>query len=154
MNQGNEWESNLTSGYQGEEKGSKSSEVSRNVRNAASAIRYLLQLPPVESVAQGLEDLGVPECERTNMVALQANLFNKAMSGDLKSYEALMKMGGYEVSATRSPDQDGRCASSGTKVNGLEDVFIYLPKIDDTDQKSRNNGRISDAGGGSNAKNY
>ena len=136
LNQEKEWESNLTSEYQEEEKDRKSSEVSRSVRNAASAIRYLLQLPPVESVAQGLEDLGVPDCERTNMVALQANLFNKAMSGDLKSYEALMKMGGYEAPSGRTSEQEEKITTSG--ANGTEDVFIYLPQIEEDPPKSGN----------------
>ena len=139
MNQEKEWESNLTSGYQEEKKDSKSSEVSRNVRNAASAIRYLLQLPPVESVAQGLEDLGVPDCERTNMVALQAHLFNKAMSGDLKSYEVLMRMGGYEAPSGRISGQEEKIDTSSAGTNGLQDVLIYLPKVDGETRESGNN---------------
>lgn len=139
MNQEKEWESNLTSEYQEEEKDRKSSEVSRSVRNAASAIRYLLQLPPVESVAQELKDLGVPEPEQSNMIALQARLYGKAMGGDLKSYETLMKMGGYEAPSGRISGQEEKIDTSSAGTNGLQDVLIYLPKVDGETRESGNN---------------
>ena len=108
----------------------------RNVRDATSAIQYLLHLPPIDSIAKELEDLGIPKFEQTNMIALQARLYGKAMGGDLKSYETLMKMGGYEAPSGRTSGQEEKIPTSG--ANEPEDVFIYLPKIEEEPLKSGN----------------
>ena len=115
--------------------------------DAAASIRYLLRLPPVESVAHELEDFGVPKHEQTNMIALQARLYGKAMGGDLKSYEVLMKMGGYEAPTSRSTEQDGKPASPEAKANEIEDVIIYLPEIEGQDRKSQQSEKTPDSGG-------
>ena len=117
-----------------EKENQEAAEKQKIYGDAAASIRYLLQLSPVESVAHELEDFGVPEHEQTNMIALQVHLYNKAMGGDLKSYEVLMKMGGYEAPSGRTSGQEEKIPTSG--VNGPKDVFIYLPKIEEEPLKS------------------
>ena len=119
----------------------------RNVRDATSAIQYLLHLPPIDSIAKELKDLGIPKSEQTNMIALQARLYGKAMGGDLKSYETLMKMGGYEAPTSRSTEQDGKPASPEAKANEIKDVIIYLPEIEGQDRKSQQSEKTPDSGG-------
>ena len=81
--------------------GVKSGESRRAKRDAKSAIRYLLDLPPTTSIKANLVEMGFPVNEQTNMAALQARLFAMAMSGNLEAYTALMRMAGYEPEENR-----------------------------------------------------
>jgi hypothetical protein len=134
--------------------GKKSGEVRRAKRDAKQAIKYLLGLPAQGSLDLNLEQLGFPENERTNMAALQARLFTKAMSGDLDSYTQLMKMGGYEpeenrkeresieanirremeveakVKALGGGVENANIAINSSDEEGNNDVVIYLPQLE------------------------
>ena len=127
--------------------GVKSGEVRRAKRDAKSAIRYLLNLPPTASIKANLSEMGFPLTEQTNMAALQA------MSGNLEAYTALMKMAGFEPEENRkeresiSADRrreielDAKVNALGINAEGLSasinmgdedgnnDVVIYMPQI-------------------------
>lgn len=133
--------------------GVKSGESRRAKRDAKSAIRYLLNLPPTSSIKANLSEMGFPSTEQTNMAALQARLFTMAMGGNLEAYTALMKMAGFEPEENRkeresiSADRrreielDAKVNALGVNTEGLSasinmgdedgnnDVVIYMPQI-------------------------
>lgn len=133
--------------------GVKSGEVRRAKRDAKSAIRYLLNLPPTASIKANLSEMGFPLTEQTNMAALQARLFTMAMAGNLEAYTALMKMAGFEPEENRkeresiSADRrreielDAKVNALGVNAEGISasinmgdedgnnDVVIYMPQI-------------------------
>lgn len=133
--------------------GVKSGESRRAKRDAKSAIRYLLNLPPTSSIKANLSEMGFPSTEQTNMAALQARLFTMAMGGNLEAYTALMKMAGFEPEENRkeresiSADRrreielDAKVNALGINAEGLSasinmgdedgnnDVVIYMPQI-------------------------
>nr|DAU22935.1 MAG TPA: hypothetical protein [Caudoviricetes sp.] len=132
--------------------GKKSGEVRRAKRDAKSAIRYLLDLPPTVSVKANLKEMGFPVNEQTNMAALQARLFTMAMGGNIEAYNTLMKMAGYEPEENRKERESiasdiRREKELEAKVNALggdmdgaklavnlqdedenNDVVIYMPQ--------------------------
>jgi hypothetical protein len=142
----------------GRKGGKKSGEVRRARRDAKSAIKYLLNLPPTANLKKNLHEMGFPIDEQTNMAALQARLFALAMSGILDAYNTLMKMGGFEpeenrreresietnirrnmeveakVSAIGSPSDGVSASLSINDEDGNDDVVIYLPEIDSCDE--------------------
>lgn len=137
----------------GKNGGKKSAEVRRAKRDAKSAIRYLLDLPPTATIKGNLEEMGFPINEQTNMAALQARLFAMAMGGNIEAYNTLMKMAGFEpeenrkeresISADRRRDMevDAKVSALGgnpetynaalnmNDEDGNSDVVIYMPQI-------------------------
>lgn len=133
--------------------GVKSGESRRAKRDAKSAIRYLLDLPPTTSIKANLVEMGFPVNEQTNMAALQARLFAMAMSGNLEAYTALMRMAGYEPEENRKEREsiaadrrreielDAKVSALGSNPEGMSasvnmsdedgnnDVVIYMPQI-------------------------
>lgn len=81
--------------------GKKSGEVRRAKRDAKSAIRYLLDLPPTVSVKANLKEMGFPVNEQIQHGCSQARLFTMAMGGNIDAYNTLMKMAGYEPEENR-----------------------------------------------------
>lgn len=81
--------------------GIKSGEVRRKQRDAKNAINLLLNMAAKKNLDTNLQELGIDECDRTNMVALQARVFSMAMGGDLKAYETLMKYAGHDPEENR-----------------------------------------------------
>lgn len=137
--------------------GKKSGEVRRAKRDAKSAIRYLLDLPPTVSVKANLKEMGFPVNEQTNMAALQARLFTMAMGGNIEAYNTLMKMAGYEPEENRKEREsiasdtrrekelEAKINALGGDMDGAQmavnlhdedennDVVIYMPKMDTED---------------------
>ena len=74
--------------------GIKSGEVRRRKRDAKSAARLLLDLPATDSLKSNLKALGIDEGDYTNMVAMMARAFAKAMSGDISAMNFLISMSG------------------------------------------------------------
>lgn len=133
--------------------GKKSGEVRRAKRDAKSAVRYLLDLPPTATIKSNLEEMGFPINEQTNMAALQARLFTMAIGGNIEAYNTLMKMAGYEPEENRkeresiSADRrreielDAKVGALGSNPEGIStainmsdedgnnDVVIYMPQI-------------------------
>lgn len=137
--------------------GKKSGEARRAKRDAKSAIRYLLDLPPTVSLKNNLSEMGFPVNEQTNMAALQARLFAMAMSGNIEAYNTLMKMAGFEPEenrkeresiasdARREKELEAKVNALGGDMDGAQmavnlhdedennDVVIYMPKMDTED---------------------
>lgn len=133
--------------------GVKSGEVRRAKRDAKSAIRYLLNLPPTATIKGNLEEMGFPIDEQTNMAALQARLFAMAIGGNIEAYNTLMKMAGYEPEENRKEREsvaadrrreielDAKVGALGSNPEGVSaainmsdedgnnDVVIYMPQI-------------------------
>lgn len=120
--------------------GKKSGAVRRKKRDAKQAISLLLDMAAKDNLDKNLKQLGYDEEDCTNMNALTARIFAKAMSGDVAAFKALMDYGGF------NPDQklkdkeretkiktfkDGKFLPLGNEDPGEEkdgeDVIIYLP---------------------------
>lgn len=136
----------------GRKGGIASGESRRRMRDAKSAIRYLLSLAPTPSLKKNLEQMGYDPDDMTNMGALQARMFTKAMSGDLSTYCELMRLGGYDPEEIRRERESiaserrreieldakiealrgsSAVSVSTTDEDGNNDVVIYLPEIED-----------------------
>lgn len=118
--------------------GKKSGEARRKKRDAKQAISLLLEMAPMENIDENLEQMGFDEEDRTNMSAVMARMFQKAMTGDVMAFKALMDYGGFH------PDQKNKNAESKQKIKSMkqtehvadefteeqdsEDVLIYVPE--------------------------
>lgn len=145
--------------------GKKSGEVRRAKRDAKSAIRYLLDLPPTVSLKNNLKEMGFPINEQTNMAALQARLFAMAMGGNIEAYNTLMKMAGFEPEenrkeresiasdARREKELEAKVNALGGDMEGARmavnlqdedannDVVIYMPEIDSEESCTAEEGK-------------
>lgn len=118
--------------------GKKSGETRRKKRDAKQAISLLLNLAAKDNLEKNLKQLGYDTEDLTNMNALMARMFTKAMSGDVAAFKALMDYGGFH------PDQKLRDQEREARIRALEDdgypsggedpedddredVHIYLP---------------------------
>ena len=133
--------------------GVKSGAARRAKRDARSAIRYLLGLPPTASIKANLAEMGLPVNEQTNMAALQARMLVMAIGGNLDAYSYLMRIGGYEPEENRKEREsiaadrrreielNAKVAALGGNPEGMStsvamsnedgdnDVVIYMPQI-------------------------
>lgn len=133
--------------------GKKSGEVRRAKKDARETIRYILGLAPTKALKQNLDNMNISVGEQTNMAALQARIFAKAMSGDLVAYETIMRYGGFEpeenrkereslaTEARRKAELEAKITALGVNADsitaslnmsdedGNNDVVIYMPKI-------------------------
>ena len=127
--------------------GKKSGAARRRKRDAKQAISLLLDMAAKDNLDKNLKKLGFEEEDRTNMNALMARIFTKAMSGDVAAFKALMDYGGFhpdqklkdkEKAARIKALEDGDLTPGGGDLSDDEegeDVVIYLPE----------NGRDDDA---------
>lgn len=131
--------------------GIKSGESRRKKREAKDAIRLLLDLAAKGNLELNLKQLGVEENDRTNMMAVTARLFSKAMEGDVNAYRTLMEYGGF------NPDQKLKDQERQARIEAIEksggagaitsgdwgedgdggDVIIYMPELDDKVEERR-----------------
>lgn len=147
-----------TAKARGSKGGKKSGEVRREnaqrQRDARDAARYLLQLAARGKLKDNLKELGLPDDECTNMMALHARMLTAAMQkADLDTYFALLKIAGYDPEEERKERESlaadrrreaeldakiaalGRGAADASVSIALpdedenEDVMIYMPQI-------------------------
>lgn len=136
--------------------GVKSGEARRAKRDAKEAMRYILGLPVRKEIKENMKKSANANAKDglTNMEALQARLFTRALSGDLAAYEMVMKIAGYDPEEVRreresinadrrrddevqfkkdaiaSRNMDNAEISVGLgDEDGNSDVTIYLPEI-------------------------
>lgn len=124
--------------------GKKSGESRRKKRDAKQSISLLLELAAQGNLDKNLKQLGFSEEDRTNMNALTARMFSKAMSGDVAAFKALMDYGGFNPdqklkdkereARIRALEDDGYSQSpggggfdDGDEEGDTEDVVIYVP---------------------------
>lgn len=129
--------------------GKKSGEARRRKRDARQAISLLLDMAAQGNIEENLAVLGFEQEDRTNMNALAARMFQKAMTGDVAAFKVLMDYGGFNPDQklrdkerkVRIKNMDNRNVSLGDEQAQddvqIEDVLIYLPE----------NGRDDDGAG-------
>ena len=147
-----------TAKTRGSEGGKKSGEVRREKaqrqRDARDSARFLLQLAAKGKLKQNLKELGLPDDECTNMMALHARMLTAAMQkADIETYFALLKIAGYDPEEERKERESlasdrrreleleakiaalGRGAPTADISIALDDednhddVVIYMPQI-------------------------
>lgn len=73
--------------------GQASGAARRRKRDAKSAAQLILNLPALENIEDNLKRLGVEnEEDFTNLVAIMARAYDKAMTGDVNAMRFLMEM--------------------------------------------------------------
>lgn len=147
-----------TAKARGSKGGVKSGEVRREnaqrKKDAREAARYLLQLAAKGKLKDNLKELGLPDDECTNMMALHARMLTAAMQkADIETYFALLKIAGYDPEEERKERESlaadrrreaeleakiaalGRGAADASVSIALDDeddnddVIIYMPQI-------------------------
>lgn len=147
-----------TAKARGSEGGKKSGEVRREKaqrqRDARDSARFLLQLAAKGKLKQNLQELGLPDDECTNMMALHARMLTAAMQkADIETYFALLKIAGFDPEEERKERESlasdrrreleleakiaalGRGAPNADISIALDDednhddVVIYMPQI-------------------------
>ena len=108
--------------------GKKSGEKRRKKRDARESISLLLGLAAQGGSEENLRALGFAEEDLTNMNALNARLFVRAMTGDIAAYKTLMDYGGFH------PDQKQKDKESEARIRKM-DEGIYHPSGDDADDE-------------------
>ena len=75
----------------GRKGGIKSGEARRRKRDARSAARMILNLPASEINEHNLRAMGIDPSDFTNIVAVMARAFSKAMTGDVSAMNFLLE---------------------------------------------------------------
>ena len=96
--------------------GQKSGEVRRRNRDIKKIVAAMLQGPPDQHTAERLRAQGIDERDITNKAALALSLYDAAMAGNVKAFEALMKYSGED------PDQQRKDAELDMK----RDLHVLL----------------------------
>lgn len=116
--------------------GRKSGEARRKKRDARNAIRLILDMAAQGRLEDNLKALGVEDNDLTNMVALQASVFTRAIAGDMNAYRLLMEYGGYnpdkklkdeEHKARIKAIERDIAVNSPSGTGEMDDVVVYLP---------------------------
>jgi len=130
--------------------GIKSGEARRQKRDAKNAMNLLLDLAAKGNLKKNLDELGVSNEDQTNLMALQARIFAKAMTGDLAAYDRIIKIAGMDpeenrkeresIAAEKRKDEELAIkkqqveyySQSGDSDDDedVENVHIYLPYTD------------------------
>ncbi len=111
--------------------GKKSGEARRKKRDAKSAARLILNLPSTESLEANLEALGVKEEDYTNMVAMMARAFHKAMAGDVSAMSFLISMSGTSPSFKMEEQRHKKFMnSSAVKSDVIDEWVSSIPDVE------------------------
>jgi len=112
--------------------GKKSGEVRRKKRDARKTAQLFLELAATGNLDKNLDKLGVPECERTNLMAAMASMFTQTMGGNVRAFEALMDYAGFNPKTMLAEKvlelQEGGGGGADPEDDDSEDVVIYLPE--------------------------
>lgn len=106
-------------------KGGKASGAARRKkRNAKNAARLILNLPASEAIEKNLKSLGVKEEDFTNMVAIMARAFTKAMSGDISAMSFLIDMAGASPRFQMEEERHKKYMLDEEKSNNAVDDWV------------------------------
>jgi len=119
--------------------GKKSGEARRRKRDVKQSISLLLDMAANGAREEKLAEMGFAEEDRTNMNALIAGMYAKAISGDIAAFKALMDYGGFNPEQKmRDKERKARIKAMNSRNeyfavepeddNQGEDVLIYLPE--------------------------
>ena len=117
--------------------GIKSGEVRRRKRDAKSAARLLLDLPAKDSLKTNLQDLGIEEEDYTNMVAIMARAFSKAMAGDISAMNFLISMSGTSPQF-KMEEQRHKKFMKGSEVKSdvIDEWVSSIPNVEVNDEQT------------------
>lgn len=104
--------------------GIKSGETRRRNRDIKKIVAAIMQAAPDTETAERLRELGIDERDITNKTAMVYSLYEQAMKGNVKAFEALMKYSGED------PDQERKAAELMMKRD------IHLLEINDRERFS------------------
>ena len=111
--------------------GKKSGEVRRKKRDAKNAARLILNLTAAEGVQKNLEAMGVEEEDHTNMVAIMARAFQKAMTGDVGAMNFLMEMSAQSPRFKLEEERHRKEMQDEQKSNNAVDDWISsIPDVE------------------------
>lgn len=104
--------------------GKASGEARRKKRDAKSAARLILNLTAAEGVQKNLQQMGVEEEDFTNMVAIMARAFQKAMTGDVGAMNFLMEMSAQSPRFKLEEERHRKEMQDEQKANNAVDDWI------------------------------
>ena len=104
--------------------GKASGEARRKKRDARKAANLILNLPASEAIEKNLKSLGVKEEDYTNMVAIMARAFTKAMSGDISAMSFLIDMAGASPRFKMEEERHKKLMTDEEKASNVVDDWI------------------------------
>lgn len=111
--------------------GKASGESRRRKRDAKSAARLILNLTASEAIQKNLTQMGVEEEDLTNMVAVMARAFNKAMTGDVGAMNFLMEMAAQTPRFKLEEERHKKEMQDEQKANNAVDDWINsIPDVE------------------------
>ena len=115
--------------------GVKSGETRRAQRDLKATARYFSNLASTGELDEKLEEMGVPEDSRTNMIALVARLFAKGIAGDLDAFKLFIKICGYDITEERL-DRESQARIEAMANGGLASIQHSMADDVDTDERT------------------
>lgn len=120
--------------------GKKSGEVRRRKRDAKSAARLILNLPVQEAIEKNLKSMGLDkEEDYTNMVAIMARAFTKAMTGDISAMNFLIEMAGSSPKFKMEEELHNKTMQDGEKAGVVVDDWVAA--VIEADEMEKKNGK-------------
>ena len=114
--------------------GKASGEARRKKRDAKSAARLILNLPVQESLQKNLLTMGITDEDHTNMVAIMARAFTKAMTGDIGAMQFLISMAGSSPQFKMEEERHKKFMQDGEKANSVVDDWVNsIPDVEAND---------------------
>lgn len=104
--------------------GKASGEARRKKRDAKSAARLILNLPVQEALEKNLKQMGLDEDDYTNMVAIMARAFTKAMTGDISAMSFLIDMAGSSPRFKMAEEEHKKAMQDEQKAGNVVDDWI------------------------------
>lgn len=114
--------------------GKASGEARRRKRDAKSAARLILNLPVQEALEKNLLTMGITDEDHTNMVAIMARAFTKAMTGDIGAMQFLISMAGSSPQFKMEEERHKKFMQDGEKANSVVDDWVNsIPDVEAND---------------------
>lgn len=118
--------------------GKASGEARRKKRDAKSAARLILNLPVQEALEKNLKAIGLNEEDYTNMVAIMARAFTKAMTGDIGAMQFLISMAGSSPHFKMEEERHKKFMQEGEVAGNVVDDWVSsIPDLEVPDGESR-----------------
>lgn len=118
--------------------GKASGEARRRKRDAKSAARLILNLPVQEALEKNLKAMGLNETDYTNMVAIMARAFTKAMTGDIGAMQFLINMAGSSPHFQMEEERHKKFMQEGEAAGNVVDDWVNsIPDLEVPNGESR-----------------
>lgn len=118
--------------------GRASGEARRRKRDAKSAARLILDLPVQDALEKNLKTMGIAdEKDYTNMVAIMARAFTKAMTGDIGAMQFLINMAGSSPHFKMEEERHKKFMQEGEAAGNVVDDWVNsIPELEVPDGQS------------------